>query len=304
MKKAGLAIGLLIVLAAIWYGATRGRVVPNEGSATGASAREANTAVGPKSSVPDPSDGRTRPPAASGKNPAALSAEEKAARIAKIGKDYEEIMAKAAADFGAAGAAFPGGFNAYLRQLALLEREKWKDYAAFLTPRELEDLQFREHHAGKTVMQWLGDSAATDEQRRAVLRLQRDFDDKYSLIFDLTPASLASREAERQALQEQILGVLGPNLFADWLRGEGEDYGNLVKFAQAQGIRSEAPLEVWRIRNEFTRRRLEIAAQFGQGAEAKTQQAALLEQTRARVTALVGPAAVRSSNTSGLSWLR
>jgi hypothetical protein len=301
MKKAVLAIALVVAVGATWFAATR-RGVPSEPPATPGVA-DASPTVRPKASNAGSNGAASLTPAAPAKPAGALSPDEKAARIAKIATDYEDIMAKAAADFSALGAAFPGGFNAYLRQLALLEREKWKDYAEFLTPRELEDLQFRQHHAGKTVTQFLADTAATDEQRRAVLRLQRDFDDKYSLIFDLTPASLAARETERQALQEQILAVLGPNLFAAWLRGEGEDFGNLTKFAQTQGLRAEAPLEVWRIRNEFTRRRLEISAQLGPTLEAKKQQVALVDQTRTRVAAIVGVEALRSPASSGLTWL-
>ncbi len=226
---------------------------------------------------------------------------QKAALLGKIAKDYEELTTKTAADFTAQGAAYPGGFNAYLRQLALLEREKWKDYAAVLTTRELEDLQMRDHHAGKVVTTQLGDTTATDEQRRAVLRLQRDFDDKYSLIFDLTAPALLARETERQAVQEQIATVLGPDLFAAWLRGEGGDYGQMLDYAKQNGIRTEAALEAWRVKNEFVRRRLEITAK-GATSDGQTLNA-LIDQTRTRLTQILGPAAVQSPSTSGLSWL-
>jgi hypothetical protein len=55
--------------------------------------------------------------------------------IARIESDYDEIRAKAAADYAAAGKAFPGGLNAFLRQLALLEREKGADLDKELTAR-------------------------------------------------------------------------------------------------------------------------------------------------------------------------
>ena len=50
-----------------------------------------------------------------------LSADQ-AARIEKIRRDYEEIRTKMSADFSAAGDKFPGGLNAFLKQLALLEQ--------------------------------------------------------------------------------------------------------------------------------------------------------------------------------------
>ncbi len=300
MKKTlAVLAALLVAGATAWFFTAReptpdaGAVPPNDAAKIAQAATQASQAKASPANANLPA----KPAVTS------LTAEEKAARIAKIAKDYEEIMAKAAADFSAAGASFPGGLNAYLRQLALLEREKWKDYAAFLTPRELEDLQFREHTAGKAVVSWLDGTAATDDQRRAVLRLQREFDDKYALIFDMSPGALAAREAERQALQEKILGELGPDLFAAWLRGEGEDFANLARYTQSQGIRPEAALEVWRIKNEFVRRRLELAAQGANGADVSGPRTQLLVETRAKVTALLGAAAIESPRTSGLNWL-
>ena len=73
-----------------------------------------------------------------------LSPAEKAARVAQIRRDYDEIRAKTSADFAAAGTSYPGGLNAFLRQLALLEREKRRDFAAVLDPGELEDLEMKE----------------------------------------------------------------------------------------------------------------------------------------------------------------
>jgi hypothetical protein len=293
MKKAAIGVGLALALVlgvALWW--------RRRGVAAPPSPPPAARVAPPPAPVPAPPAMPRNPdfdPAARRR----LLGEAKAALLAKIAKDYEEMMNEVAAKFSAEGKTFPGGFPAYLRQLALLERSKWNDYAKALTPRELEDLQLMEHHAGKMVSQYLADSAATDEQKRTVFRLQREFDDKYALIFDLTPASLLAREIERQALQEQVLATLGPNLFAAWARGEGNDYERLADYARKNGIRAEAPLEIWRIKNEFVRRRLELGAQGGSAAAAQ----ALAEQTRARVAALLGPAVLRDPAAHGLNWL-
>ncbi len=302
MKKAVLALGVVLVVGAgIFFAVRANRSAeesrPGLANAKGGAETKKKPDAGASSRVTPP-----LPAEAAKKN--ALTAEEKAARITKIMKDYEEIMTKAAADFGAAPASFPGGFNAYLRQLALIDREKWKDFREFLTEREVEDLQFRDHHAGKLVVQWLGDSAATDEQKRAVLRAQRAYDDKFALIYDLSPSAMLTRETERQQLQEQILGTIGPDLFAAWVRSEGDDFGNMVNYAKANGIRPEAALDAWRLKNEFVRRRLEIKAQLGDGPQAVGQQVALIEETRAKVGAVLGGAALATPQASGLTWLK
>jgi hypothetical protein len=225
-------------------------------------------------------------------------------RADKIRRDYDEMTAKFSADYSAAGNAFPGGLSAYLRQLALLQREKHKDLAALLTPRELEDLEMRDTPAGQTVAQQLGDTAATEEQRRAVFRLQKEFEDQYALIFDLTPPALLARETDRQALQQKIRAVLGDDLFGSWLRGEGPDYAGFVAFVQQAGLAAGTALDLWRSKSDFVAARLQLKARTDlappQLAEAER---ALNAQALTRVTGLLGPAAVAGPAREILTWL-
>ena len=242
-------------------------------------------------------------PIASGPSPAD-SPEERMARADKIRRDYDEMTTKFSADFSGAGAAFPGGLSAYLRQLALLQREKHKDLAAILTPRELEDLELRETNAGQTVTRLLGDTAATEEQRRAVFRLQKEFEDRFALVFDLSTPALLAREIERQAVQQKIRPVLGDALFGAWLRGEGLDYAGFVAFARQQGFSEALPLELWREKNEFILARLQLKARTDlTPAQVLELDRALVNQTVARVTGLIGPAAMAGPGRDVLTWL-
>lgn len=228
---------------------------------------------------------------------------DKRARIAKIKHDYDELAAKLSAEFGAADK-FPGGLNGYLRQLALLEREKRADYARLLTPEELEDLELHETRAGREVQRWLNDAAITDEQRRAVFRLQREFDDKYALEFDLARSALLARESERQALQEKILGVLGPEAFAAWLRGEGRYFGDFARFTAQRGLVPEKAIELWRVKNEFVRQDLMNQAQSDATSEQLTaRRAALIAATKERINQIVGPGAFEVAEPETFAWL-
>jgi hypothetical protein len=230
---------------------------------------------------------------------------DKATRVERIRRDYDEIKAKASTDYAAVGAEFPGGLNAFLRQLALLEREKHADLAAVLTPRELEDLEMREANAGQLVQKLLGDTVATEEQRRAVFRLQRDFDDRFALTFNLTPAILLERESERQKTQRAIIAALGSEeLFAVWLRGEGPDYANYRAFAGQQGLPASVALELWAAKNEYTLRRLELNAQSSLPPEQlRATQLALVAQAQARVLSILGAGAYQAAGGDVLGWL-
>jgi hypothetical protein len=229
---------------------------------------------------------------------------EKSAWVGRIQRDYDEIRAKASSDFAALAAAFPGGLNAYLRQLALIEREKRRDLAAVLSARELEQLEFRETPAGHVVQELLGSSGATAEQMRGAFHLQLAFEDRFSPAFDSSPPALLERERARHETQEKIRGLLGDDLFTTWLRGEGPEHGHVAEFMAQQGLPAALALGLWRTKNEFTLRRLELAAQSGQSPEeSRAAWSALVEQTRTRVLALLGPRAMQAAGHEVLGWL-
>jgi hypothetical protein len=233
-----------------------------------------------------------------------LSVAEKNARIEKISRDYDDITAKISADYSAAGDKFPGGLNAFLRQLALLAREKHADLAAFLTPRELEDVELRDTPAGQAVQRQLGDTAATDEQRRAAFRLQKEFEDKFALTFDLSAPALLAREGDRMATQAKIRRVLGDALFAAWLRGEGGEYASAVAFAQAEGLAASVPLDLWRVKNDFIQARLELRARKDLSpAQVRDAETALVNQATTRVTGLIGSTGLAKAGSEVIGWL-
>lgn len=226
------------------------------------------------------------------------------ARAAKILRDYDEMTAKFSADYGAAGDKFPGGLNAFLQQLNLLRREKHADLAAVLTPDELAEFEFRESVNGKTVQRILGDTGATDEQRRAVFQLMQAADDAYPLRFDLSPAGLLAGETVRVALQQKIRSALGDTLFSTWLGAEGPDFAAMVAFTQQQGLAPGTALDLWQAKNEFSLGQLAIKARTdwpaAQASAAEAQQSA---QTRARVESILGPAAMQAAGADVLGWL-
>jgi hypothetical protein len=233
-----------------------------------------------------------------------LTAAEKVAHVERIRRDYDEMRAKVAADYAAAGGSFPGGLSAFLRQLALLEREKRADLAAVLDAVEFETWERRETPAGQLVQRLLGDTVATEEQRAAAFRLRREFDDRFALSFDLTPQVLWERETARQALQAELRAVLGDALFAAWLRGEGDDFARFGAFVSRQGLAPGVAFELWQTKNTFLRQRLEAAARPGVSPEAlRATQAVLVREAEERVAALVGPGLLPLARSEVLDWL-
>lgn len=141
----------------------------------------------------------------------------KAERVSRIVRDYDELTLMALRGFGAPREGSAPASLALLRQLALIDQEKRRDLAAVLTVRELEDLELQETAAGRLVNQVLGGTSATEDQRRAVFRLQHEFELQFGGSTIATPPSDFEREAARQRTQAQIRTVLGDHLFSSWL---------------------------------------------------------------------------------------
>lgn len=189
---------------------------------------------------------------------APLSAEEKRERIERIKRDYDEVRTRAAADYAAAAGSFPGGLNAFLRQLALLEREKRADLATVLTPAELDELELAETNAGQTVRRALTGTGATEAQVRTVFRLEREFEDRFALVFDLSPVALLERQRVRDEYDERVFAVLEPADALAWLAARDGDQGLMNAWVRERGLPPGVGLELWRIKAGFVRRRLEL----------------------------------------------
>ena len=150
----------------------------------------------------------------------------------------------------------------------------------------------------------LGQSAASDEQRRAVFRLQQEFDERFALSFDSTPAAAWERERARVELQEKIGGALGESLFSTWLRGEGADYGRFSEFVAQHHLPPSTALELWRIKNEYALRRLELNARSDPlSTPSSAAHRELVDTTTAQLQALLGPNVLSHAGPEVLSWL-
>jgi hypothetical protein len=143
--------------------------------------------------------------------------DEKRLRLESIQRDYDAMRLALLRAYGDEGEAFPGGSHTLLQQFALLEREQHADLAMILTTRELEDIELRDTRAGHWVARLLGGTTASEDQRRAVFRLQREFDLHYGETGAPTGNAWFDRAVAERTLQTEIHAVLGDSLMAAWL---------------------------------------------------------------------------------------
>jgi hypothetical protein len=228
----------------------------------------------------------------------------KAERIEKINDDYDQLTLAVLGGLGADDKQNLGPSETFLRQLALLEHEKRRDLAAVLGPRELEDFELKETKAGKRVNRLLGDTAATEEQRRAVFRLQREFELQFDQAYDSSPRAYFEREYARQQTQEQIRAVLGEELFGTWLAGTDQLHATAVAGAREHGVSTRVANELRQANDDYSLSVLVLRATPDltpeQRRDAKHQ---LAEEARADAIAILGPALDQTARAELLNWL-
>jgi hypothetical protein len=244
--------------------------------------------------------GRDAVPSSVPRGGAALSPQEKQARVDRIRRDYDDVRSRTAAEYAAAAGSFPGGLNAFLRQLALLEREKRTDLAAVLSPEELDALELAESNAGQTVRRSLAGSGATEAQIRAVFRLEREFQDRFALVFDLTPPALLERQRVRDEYDGKVIALLDPMDALTWLAGRDGDQGLMNDWVRQRGLPPAAALELWRIKADFVARRLELKAAKSVPPTALGE---LIRETEARLAAAAGTETMAKERDGIFRWL-
>lgn len=101
-------------------------------------------------------------------------------------------------------------------QLALLEKEKRADLVALLTPAELAEYDMRASPTAQSVRGRLRNFNPTEEEYRAVVAVQLDFDRRYGPSNLLSAEQQAQKAGAEKQLNAQIKASLSPERFAEY----------------------------------------------------------------------------------------
>jgi hypothetical protein len=219
---------------------------------------------------------------------------EKINRIVPILRDYLDLEQKLRLENRG-----PNSDRALWQSLNLLHRERRADLEKILTLQEAEDCDMHWSQSGRSVIDSLGDIPVSDDERRALFRLQSGFDSEFGAN-GIVPVG---RESARLATYDQMRALLGEERFSSFLARDDPGYQRFLEITEQQAQPSAIADQLWRMRSEYLIRREGVNAQASLDLATKvTLHTALDEEIRARVTALVGEMAVRE-RTTAFNWL-
>ena len=135
---------------------------------------------------------------------------EKAGELSRIIADYDELMREVRN--AAQNILLPED----RAQLGLLEKEKRADLAKLLTAEELFEYDLRSSPTANQLRYTLSAFAPTDEEYRAIFKVQFPFDARYGPPELMSQEQLRQRRAEQPKVIEQMKTVLSPERFAEY----------------------------------------------------------------------------------------
>jgi len=182
------------------------------------------------------------------------------------------------------------------------------EFAAVLTPQQLEDYDLRSSNTANSMRYGLGNFELTEAEFRAVYKLRAAFDDQYNPYGGGSPSPEQMRvrmDAQKQ-LDQQIASALGPDRYAEYQRATDYNYRQTSQLVARLALPPETANQLYVVQKEIEGRRGNIYSNSALTPDDRTQQLKALQQDGlARVTPLLGGSApaVEAYKQYGGSWL-
>lgn len=220
-------------------------------------------------------------------------------QMQKIVSDYGELR-------GQIHAAAKGVMLAEDREkLRLLEREQQADLAALLTPQELENLELRSSPTASNLRSQLALFDPTEEEFRALFKLQRAFDEKYgSPGTAMNPEQNRLRQAAQKELIEQATTVLTPERMEAYRLSIDPAAQAISRLVARLELPTSAATQVLTVQRDITQRANAVRADKTLAPEVRNMQLnSLAQEANTRLTTALGPRGLEAYQQNGGQWV-
>ena len=193
-------------------------------------------------------------------------------------------------------------------KLAAVEKAMHTEFAAVLTPEELEQYDLRTSNTANSLRQRLRSFDATEAEFRTLYRLQRAFDEQHAFTgAPSTPEQSRLRSEAQQGLQKQIEAELGAARFADYQRSSDYQFQQASLLVARLGLPAATATSLYDVQKEFEKRRNDAYRSSTPATRQDLPQhmTALQEEATARITAILGGnrTVIDAYKQYGGSWL-
>ena len=226
-------------------------------------------------------------------------------RIQKIDQDYMELRNEIEDS--------TGGFTLPSDQakFRLLEEEQKRDIYAVMSPEEQQAYELRFSSTARDLRWDMTGLDASEEEYLKIFPIQKAFDERYKQRDyadenpERPPAYWKQRAEDEHAVKQQIIAIVGPARFEQFLKNQNYDYRQLQAAARRFDLPRDTADRVYELRNNVAAASRAIAANTQlTDATKKEALASLVAQTRDQVRAHLGAEVADSYFTNqGMAWL-
>lgn len=183
-----------------------------------------------------------------------------------------------------------------------IDKAMHDEFAAVLSPEELENYDLRTSNTANQVRYNLSAFDPTEAEFRAIYRAQKAFDEQFRIMGQMTPEQSRAYTEGRKKMTEEIKAALGETRFADYERATDYNYRQTTQLIARLGLPPETANKVYAVQKEFQQVRTTITSR--NQAERDEQLALLASEAQTNLTALLGARGYEAYKQNGGSWLQ
>lgn len=190
-------------------------------------------------------------------------------------------------------------------KISLLEKEQRADIAAVLTPQEMEDYELRSSQTANQLRSQLALFNPTEQEFRAIFKLQQAFDDKYGSPMTMTAASFRERQARQQELTEQIKAVISPDRVDAYKQAVDPAYQTLNRIVARLDLPASTAPQVVAVQQDINQRAGLLRSDKSLSPDVKNAQlGALAQEATTRLTTVLGTRGLDAYKQYGGQWIQ
>jgi len=224
---------------------------------------------------------------------------DKVEQVQSILSDYGDLQSQVYAE--AKGVILPEDRE----KLALLEKERRADLEAVLTPEELENYELRSSSTASALRSQLALFNPTEEEFRAIFKLQQAFDDKFGSR-DLVTNAVQYRERQEQqkALLAQVEAVLSPDRVEAYRQAIDPAYQMANRLVARLELPPAAATQIVAIQQDIQKRAAQVRADRSLATEVRNMQlTALAREAGSKLTDALGSHGLEAYKSYGGQWV-
>lgn len=193
-------------------------------------------------------------------------------------------------------------------QIRQLEKTMHGEFAAVLTPEELEHYDLRTSNTANGLRHTMSTFDPSEAEFRAVFRLQKAYDDQQQPYTPgMSREQMRARSDSQKQLQDQIAAALGPARYAEYQRSSDYNYRQTSQLVGRLGLPPETTAALYAVQKEFEERRNTLYRSATPAAPTAMNEPirALQQEAISRVTRVLGGNATAADayKEYGGSWI-